>query len=314
MNRQWKLTLVIIISMSTLLILINYLTIKTTSSIRAYVNGESRYTKGQKDGSGHLVLYIHSGDPHFLNLFNEEFEVPLGDSIARVALMNGHDIGIIRAGFLQGENHVDDIDDMIWLFQNFKNISFMKRAIQIWHDADIEVGNLIELGEMTQQLMTNPSTTSEQKELLILEVERLTLKLTELEQEFSEVLGEAARKINGYLFFSNLVLTLVLIGSAGSFTASMIRRLSRSNKQFRETLHFGKMGSCELELSTLQLRMSKELFELLEVKESEPRSMPLEEFLKTYVHQDFREAFRASVKMGESELEKVVNLEFEMIT
>lgn len=300
--------------MSTLLILINYLTIKTTSSIRAYVNGESRYTKGQKDGSGHLILYIHTGDPYFLNLFREEFKVPLGDSIARVELMNGQDIKIIRDGFLQGENHVDDIDDMIWLFQNFKNVSFMKRAIEIWKNADVEIGNLIKLGETTQQIMTTPGTTEEQKELLILEVEKLTLKLTELEQEFSDVLGEAARKINGYLFFSNLILTLVLIGSAGSFASSMIRRLSRSNKQFRETLHFGKMGSCELGLSTLQLHISKELFELLEVKESEPRNIPLEEFLTTYVQPDFYQAIREAIKMGKSDLEKVVNLEFEMIT
>src|SRR6478736_259227 len=160
MNRQWKLTLVIIVSMSTLLILINYLTIKTTSSIRAYVNGESRYTKGQKDGSGHLILYIHSGDPVFLTLFKEEFKVPLGDSIARVGLMNGHETEIIRAGFLQGENHVDDIDDMIWLFRNFKNVPFMKRAIEIWKDADVEVGKLIKLGETTQQIMMNPGTTA----------------------------------------------------------------------------------------------------------------------------------------------------------
>ncbi|MEZ0131503.1 two-component sensor histidine kinase, partial [Flavobacterium sp. LBUM151] len=37
-----------------LLICINFFTIKTLSATRAYVNGESHYSKGQKDASRHL--------------------------------------------------------------------------------------------------------------------------------------------------------------------------------------------------------------------------------------------------------------------
>jgi len=37
--------------------------------------------------------------------------VPLGDSLARVNLLQGGSDQITRNGFLQGENHVDDLDE-----------------------------------------------------------------------------------------------------------------------------------------------------------------------------------------------------------
>ena len=45
------------------LILINYFTIRILSASRAYVNGESQYSKGQKEASRHLVTYLYNNDP-----------------------------------------------------------------------------------------------------------------------------------------------------------------------------------------------------------------------------------------------------------
>jgi hypothetical protein len=42
-----------------LLIVINFFTIKILSASRAYVNGESHYSKAQKDAVRHLMIYIY---------------------------------------------------------------------------------------------------------------------------------------------------------------------------------------------------------------------------------------------------------------
>jgi PAS domain S-box-containing protein len=313
-----NISLLIIVFVSTLLILTDYFTIETTSAVRAYINGESRYSKGQKDGARHLIMYIHSEDEKYWDSFLQELQVPLGDSAARVALMNNQEDSIIRKGFLQGENHFDDIDNMIWLFRNFKEISFMKRAIGIWKSGDHKIGQLLLLGENTRGKIESGQLSLQEKKKIAQQVDRLTLELTQLEREFSDVLGAAAREINGYLFLANILLTLVIIGSAGSYSMNMISRLNDSNEQFRATLQFGKMGSAELNLQTSQLTVSRELFHLLDVDAKKQQIVPLEEFLKTYVNPVYLPTIQEKIlegTMGISENAKsMVDTEFEMTT
>ncbi len=38
-------------------------------------------------------------------------------------------------GFLEGRNHPDDIDGMISLFLHFSNVYYIKKAINVWGDA-----------------------------------------------------------------------------------------------------------------------------------------------------------------------------------
>ncbi|MGZ9677466.1 hypothetical protein [Flavobacterium sp. GNP001] len=46
---------------------------------RAYVNGESHYSKGQKDATRYLITYIYTKDSIQWKLFKEELSVPIGD-------------------------------------------------------------------------------------------------------------------------------------------------------------------------------------------------------------------------------------------
>ncbi len=93
--------------------------------------------------------------------------------------------------------------------------------------------------------------------------------------------------------------------------------LAQSNSSLRETLIFGKMGSAELDLQTFQFTVNRELFQLLELADPHPKTMPLKLFLKKYVQPDFRSLITTTIQeefhhLGEER--KVVELEFEMIT
>jgi hypothetical protein len=55
--------LLIILAVSAMLIIVvNYNTVKTLSAIRAYIQGEGHYSKGEKDASENLVLYLDTFD------------------------------------------------------------------------------------------------------------------------------------------------------------------------------------------------------------------------------------------------------------
>src|SRR5258705_12092306 len=80
------------------------------SSVRAYVTGESLYSKGQKDAQIYLLDYAQYHKEDDYRRFQQALAVPLGDRIAREALQQPDpDLALARSGFLQGGNHPDDI-------------------------------------------------------------------------------------------------------------------------------------------------------------------------------------------------------------
>jgi signal transduction histidine kinase len=230
-KRNLSLVLLVIVS-SALLIAINYYTIKTTSAVRAYINGESRYSKGQKDGARHLITYLTWENEKYYQLFNEEIKVPLGDSMARVALMNHGSYERITEGFLQGKNHEDDIGNMIWLFKNFKNVAFMKKAIGIWKEADVLTGQLQKIGGNANKKFS--ALSSDEKEKLIMQINVLTTELTIRERAFSDLMGATARKINFYLFIVNFFLILFIITCVVLFAYKGMQQLIRAQSYLKQ--------------------------------------------------------------------------------
>ena len=234
-KRNILILLGIVIISSSLLIIVNYFTIRIISSVRAYIQGENQYSKSQKDASLALIMYIHTKDTAYWGDFQEEIKVPIGDSLARTGMMQNASHETIKKGFLQGRVHKDDLDDMIWLFQNFHRLSFINQSIKTWQQADVLVGQLHRLGQQVHQKISRDTLSSSEQQETLEEINILTAKLTEKERAFSENLGTAAREINQYLFYANFAMTLLTIGSATAFAMLMFKRLKAKNSDLRAT-------------------------------------------------------------------------------
>ncbi len=146
MKKQKSLLLLFILFVSFLLIVTNFYTIKVLSTVRAYINGESEYSKGQKDASLYLVTYVESEDSSYWTAFNKSLAVPKGDNIARNSLLNHEDDEIAKQGFLMGRNNIEDVPDLIWLFKRFHKLPFMKNVIEIWASAEPLINRLDTIG------------------------------------------------------------------------------------------------------------------------------------------------------------------------
>jgi hypothetical protein len=60
------------------------------------------------------------------------------------------DLEAARAGFLQGGNHPDDVDGLIWLYRYFRELPPFKKAITHWINTDPMLDDLIELAKQIQ--------------------------------------------------------------------------------------------------------------------------------------------------------------------
>lgn len=213
-----------------MLILINFYTIKTLSAARAYVNGESHYSKGQHIATRNLINYLFTADKAYWVKFNKSLSVPLGDYKARLALNNHSDIEIVKQGFREGMNEEEDLEDMVWLFENFQNLSFFKAAIKEWKGGDILNLELLQLGIELEPKIEKNQLTFEDKIKILHKLDKQNIEISIKEANFSNLMGEGTRTVKYYLLLTNFFFICIIITSISIYYSSLLKKIIISKK------------------------------------------------------------------------------------
>ncbi|RVD60476.1 EAL domain-containing protein [Mesorhizobium sp. M2D.F.Ca.ET.223.01.1.1] len=201
------------------------LSLHTLSAVRAYVGGESQWSKGQKHAIYFLNLYADTGRDEYFGEYRQAIAVPLADRAARLALEQAEpDASAARLGFLGGGNHAEDVDGMIWLFQNFRRVSYLDIAIRHWAAADEMILAIERLGDdMHRRLERGPASAAEIG-LWKAQIHGLDHRIGPLAKAFSDSLGEGSRFIKMALTAANLATAALLILLAVWRTRKLIQQ------------------------------------------------------------------------------------------
>lgn len=231
-ERKVTFIVVLFVLISLLLGSISYLQGELLGGVRAYTRGEGMWAKAQKDAVLHLSRYAYSRSDSDYLAFKNAVQVNLGDQKARLALLetppNEQDA---RLGFLQGQNHPSDIDALIWFFLNFKNISYLRDAIQIWEAGDAKLEELISLGEEIHHEVTTGGSRASQMTTLRARLEVLNDELLALENRFSLVLGGGARWIKQTTLLLNSAVLLVFVGIGVLVSRQIIKGIAKAERR-----------------------------------------------------------------------------------
>ena len=205
------------------------------SAVRAYVAGESLWSKGQKEALFHLDRYARTQLPADHQRFEAALAVPLGDRRARLALSRARpDRDEARAGLLQGGNHPDDIASMITLFVRFQDVPFMSDAIAIWAEADAGIEELRALGQRMREQVEAGRGDGPELRALAQQLPALDARLTQLERQFSTRLGEASRTARRVIVWTLLGLTLVLATAGLAMISRLLDQQLAAERALRE--------------------------------------------------------------------------------
>jgi len=177
------------------------------SSLRAYVAGESLWSKGQHDAIYHLNRYISTGEAGFLDRFDQAMEYPLGDRDARLALeADPPDLAAAHAGFLRGGNYEGDIPGLIWLFRYFRWFSYMDQAIADWRIAEAA---LLQLDILADEVRDGPRAETRVADLKRLDA--INDLITPLTTKFSTSLGNGTRFVQNALLIVNIAIAALFM-------------------------------------------------------------------------------------------------------
>lgn len=202
------------------------------NNVRAYVRGENLWAKAQNGAVTEIYKYAYTQEHMHMANARAYLRVNLGDKKARLALQQTPaDRDAATQGFLQGDNHPDDIPGMISLFIYYQDVYLFRRAIQIWTDADQLIDELQKLMEDMEVAVLNKQ--KRRIEILTIRLDTLDLRLREKEMEFSAALGESARWIKTTLVISNTVLFILLIIIASIITRNIGRQLQTTEQKLR---------------------------------------------------------------------------------
>lgn len=182
------------------------------ASVRAYVAGESLWSKGLTEAVYSLSLYSETGDEKYYHQYQSEISVPVGDRMARQALEGSVlDLKAAFDGFRRGGNHPDDIPDMIWLFRNFSDVSYLAKAIASWTDTDPLIDKLVGLADAIHLETANGPISRERVDARRAQIYQLSERAVPLAIAFSRNMGDGARSIKRLLTIANLLAAALLI-------------------------------------------------------------------------------------------------------
>ncbi|HEY1392116.1 MAG TPA: PAS domain S-box protein, partial [Methylibium sp.] len=215
-------------------VLVAALSIDLLSAVRAYVTGESLYSKGQKDAQIYLLDYADFQKEEDYQRFLRALELPLGDRAAREELQKPQpDLGRVRQGFLAGGNHPDDIDGLIRLFNWFHRVPFMAAAIQTWTEGDSVIEQMRVLVERAREQVKAGTLDAQAAREMRMQALGLNQRMTELERRFSEQLGAASRQTKGLLLGLNLSFAALLSLAGMRFVRQSLRERALAEAEVR---------------------------------------------------------------------------------
>ena len=300
-----------------LLVAISYLGFQSLSGARAYVHGESQWTKAQKQSVISLFEFAISGEPQAYSRHIESLQVIYGDRRARLTLDSENpDPEVAREGFLAGRNHPDDIELMIRLFVHVRGLALFDRAVEAWTMADRKIDELAGVGEQLHRTVVEFGPNSTEAHELLIEILKLDDELTELEDEFSRLIGELSHLMTRVLTMVVILGAMLLMVAAYLFALRLFRSAERADRALRESeqryralVDQPEVGMWQLDPQGHIKYLNPAMCSLLAIDDLESvRNSPMERFISS------RHRSRIMEDHGQRIQGKATTSEVEMVT
>ena len=235
-NRQllratWPFLVVVV-----LLVALASVSLQIMSSVRAYIGGESTWSKGQKDAVFYLSVYGRSGDAATYEKYKAAIANPLALERARLELDRASpDIAEARKALIFSGVFPGDVDGVIWVFRTFRRLDDFKTAVGYWSEGDALVNRMANVGDRLHAELKSATPGPDDIDRLMAELERLNESISPISVAFSGVLSAAFRKVATLLLIVNVAVALILAALSGVYARRYLVTVLLKEQALRES-------------------------------------------------------------------------------
>lgn len=227
------------------------------SAVRAFIGGESLWSKAQKSAVYQLNRYALTRNEKNFEAFIESLKIPEGDHVARMELSRPNpDIAKVTKGFLAGGVHPDDIPGMINLILDFYWFEHISKAIEYWIKADELIIQLKDVGHKFHDMILSGEEDPQKITAVLDHINDLNTQLDKVEYDFSFALEEGSRWVDRFVFYALFLLVMTVEGIGLTLTFFTSRSISRGLTDLNllaQSIGQGDFGK------TLQIKSSDEI-------------------------------------------------------
>lgn len=197
------------------LILGELLTLKYSMSnltaVRAFVYGESVWSKAQKDSAYYLKRMAITKSETDYQSYQDSLFVAHECRLARLELLKENpDMELVRRGFINGKIHPDEVGPILHMIQKFYWLENIETALRTWKEADELLQEFEKQAVLYHDAVMDPKTDENELKRLAGIIDDLNFKLGEAENTFSDALQKGARWLENVVFISLLLLVIIV--------------------------------------------------------------------------------------------------------
>lgn len=139
-----------LVAMVALILGLTWGAMKIQVALAGFLNGESVWSKAQKQTVIDLQAYAASGSPENLESFKRNYALLGYDRWVRDVTTTGHyDYREVKAALSHGNAIPEAVPGVVFMFAHFSKAPYMKQALNAWRSTD---GAIAELGGIAQEL------------------------------------------------------------------------------------------------------------------------------------------------------------------
>lgn len=184
--------------------------VNVLGAVRAYVGGESMWSKSRSEAVQYLLRYAESRDEADLQRFHSTLSVTHFDRLARETMMQpGFDSTVARRHLINAGNAPDDAGNMVALFRYFGDLWLFKEARETWARGDALIELLQAQAEVLHQAVQQGASDADIRSAVTGMME-INTQLQQTERHFSSTLGHSSRQTETLLVGSLVAVALTL--------------------------------------------------------------------------------------------------------
>jgi len=199
---------------------------------RGYIQGESQWSKAEKDAVLYLHRYAYSRSEADYQHYLEAIRVPAACHQFRVELDRPqyNPVTVDRALIVVGIE-ADHRDRMIWMYRVLRREPHINAAISMWAEADQELEELMRNAASLHSQITSGSVEPASIQQTLSEIYRINARLTPLEVRFSQSVANASSWFQRLLIIVFSSIALVLLLAIAVICFRLFRHIIRSEQR-----------------------------------------------------------------------------------